>query len=174
MRLSARGYGLLVAGGLLLVAGFVFDYREMAALGSAAVVAVAGALGFVAWRPRLTVDRVAEPDRVTRGEPSAVTLGIANASRLFGANLVARDRLLPGGSVPVPLVRLRPGRTTAVTYPVPTRRRGVIEVGPLEISRRDPLGLVGVVRQYGGTLSMQSATSSTSSSSPYGLHSPAR
>ena len=42
--------------------------------------------------------------------------------------------------MPVPLVRLRPGRTTAVTYPVPTAPRGVIEVGPLEISRRDPLG----------------------------------
>jgi uncharacterized protein (DUF58 family) len=149
VRLSARGYGLLVAGALLLAAGFAFDYRELAALGTAAVVAVAGALGFVAWRPRLTVDRVADPDRVTRGEPSVVTLGVANASRFFGANLVARDRLTPGGSVPVPLVRLRPGRTTGVTYPVPTRRRGVVQVGPLEISRRDPLGLVGVVRQYG-------------------------
>lgn len=152
MRVTARGYGLLVAGVILLVAGFWFGYRELAALGSAAVVAVLGALAFVAWRPRLTVDRVADPDRVTRGEPSVVTLGVANASRFFGASLVARDRVRPGtGTVPVPLVRLRPGSTTGVTYPVPTRRRGVIGVGPLEISRRDPLGLVGVVRQYGDT-----------------------
>ena len=85
-----------------------------------------------------------------RGESSRVILTITNASRLFGANLVARDRFRPGGRVPVPLVRLRPGRVTDVSYPVPTSRRGVIQVGPLEISRRDPLGLVGVVRGYGG------------------------
>ncbi|HLT10357.1 MAG TPA: DUF58 domain-containing protein [Micromonosporaceae bacterium] len=165
MRISTRGYGLLVAGVLLLAAGFAFGYPELAALGSAAVVALAGAVAFVAWKPQLTVDRVADPDRVTRGEPSVVTLGIVNASRLFGATLVARDRVRPGrpprpdgagqataadvSAVPVPLVRLRAGATTGVTYPVPTRRRGVIEVGPLEVSRRDPLGLVSAVRTYG-------------------------
>jgi uncharacterized protein (DUF58 family) len=84
-----------------------------------------------------------------RGEASGVTLTVANASRFFGASLVARDLITPGGSVPVPLVRLRPGKLTAVRYPVPTRRRGVILAGPLEISRRDPLALVSVVRRYG-------------------------
>ncbi len=159
MRITSRGYGLLVAGILLLAAGFWFGYPELAALGCAAVVAVLGALVFVAWRPRLTVERVADPDRVMRGEPSGVALSIANASRFFGASLVARDRVTPrsadpaarlgAGTVSVPLVRLRPGKATRVSYPVPTRRRGVILVGPLEISRRDPLGLVGVVRRYG-------------------------
>jgi uncharacterized protein (DUF58 family) len=49
------------------------------------------------------------------------------------------------------LVRLRPGTVTSVGYSVPTSRRGVFEVGPLEVSRRDPLVLVGVVRRYGGS-----------------------
>src|SRR5207247_527714 len=49
----------------------------------------------------------------------------------------------------VPLLRLRAGRATTVSYPVPTFRRGVVGVGPLEITRRDPLALVGVVRRYG-------------------------
>jgi uncharacterized protein (DUF58 family) len=156
MRITTRGYGLVVAGVLLLAGGFWFGYPELAALGAAAVVAVLGALGFVAWRPRLTVSRVVDPDRVMRGEHSRVTLQVANASRFFGASLVARDRLTPrvgtgpGGTVPVPLVRLRPGKATSVAYAVPTRQRGVIDIGPLEVSRRDPLALVGVVRQYGG------------------------
>src|SRR5262249_39180873 len=107
-------------------------------------------LVFVAWRPRLTVDRSVDPDRVMRGQHSRVTLQVANASRFFGASLVARDRLVPGGTVPLPLVRLRPGKVTAVAYAVPTRRRGVIDIGALEVSRRDPLALVGVVRRYGG------------------------
>ena len=170
MRITTRGYGLLAAGALLLGAGFWFGYPELAALGAAAIVAVVGALAFVAWRPRLTVSRIVDPDRVMRGEPSRVTLHVANASRFFGASLVARDRLAladgrsagsraradgrsassrAGGTVPVPLVRLRPGKVTTVAYGVPTRRRGVIDIGPLEVSRRDPLALVGVVRRYG-------------------------
>ena len=173
MRITTRGYGLLVAGVLLLAGGFWFGYPELAALGAAAVVAVLGALGFVAWRPRLNVRRTVDPDRVMRGEHSRVTLQVLNASRFFGASLVARDRLATradgrsassradgrsassrgggGGTVPVPLVRLRPGKVTAVAYAVPTKRRGVIEIGPLEVSRRDPLALVGVVRRYGGS-----------------------
>jgi uncharacterized protein (DUF58 family) len=173
VRVTGRGYGVLVAGILLLAGGFVFGYPELATIGCAAVVAVLGALGFVAWRPRLTITRTAEPDRVMRGESSGVILSIHNASRFFGANLVARDRVSheadmrgrprphdgassgprpassPGVAVAVPLVRLRPGKTSTVSYPVPTKRRGVISVGPLEVSRRDPLGLVSVVRRYG-------------------------
>src|SRR5262245_25542459 len=105
---------------MLLAAGFVFGYGELAVLGSAAIVAVFGALVFVAWRPRLTVVRHADPDRVHRGSTVEIHLQVANGGRLFGANLIARDRV---GSVPVsvPLVRLRPGRTTRVSYPVPTR-----------------------------------------------------
>ena len=170
MRVTARGVGLLVGGTLLLIAGFRFGYPELAALGSAAVVAVAGALVFVAWRPRLGVERMADPDRVMRGDPSRVTLTVTNASRLFGASLVARDSVrtpwparrrlaprggpapAPGGSVPVPIVRLRRGRATRVSYPVPTARRGVIEVGPLQVARRDPLALVRAVRRYGGAV----------------------
>lgn len=154
MRVTGRGYGVLVAGLLLLGAGFSFGYPELAIIGCAAVVATLGALAFVAWRPRLSVDRVADPDRVMRGESSTVVLSIRNASRFFGASLVAQDRVAPGGTVAVPLVRLRPNRTTTVSYPVPTRRRGVIQIGPLEVSRRDPLGLVSVVRRYGGAVTV--------------------
>ena len=162
MRITTRGYGLLVAGALLLAAGFWFGYAELAALGCAAVLAVVGAVAFVAWRPRLTVGRVADPDRVIRGEPSGVALSIANVSRFFGASLIARDRVTPlsadpaaaagGATVAVPLVQLRPGKTARVQYPLPTRKRGIIRIGPLEISRRDPLGLVGVVRRYGSSV----------------------
>jgi uncharacterized protein (DUF58 family) len=149
VRVTGRGFGLLGSGVALLGLGFRFGYPELAALGCAGVVAVAGAVAFVAWRPRLSVVRVVDPDRVVRGEPSHVRLRVTNASRLFGASLVARDRLRPGGTVPVPLVRLRPGRVTEVDYPLPTARRGVVDVGPLEISRRDPLALAQVARRYG-------------------------
>ncbi|MFG3702484.1 DUF58 domain-containing protein [Micromonospora sp. NPDC047620] len=149
--LTARGVGLLVAAVVLLGAGFRFAYPELTLLGAAAGTAVGYALATAAWRPRLEVTRSADPDRVARGEPAAMTLTVRNAGRLPAASLVAEDRC-GNRSVPVPLLRLRPGRDTTVRYDVPTSRRGVVPVGPLRVTRRDPLGLVALARPYGGTL----------------------
>src|SRR5690606_10667425 len=54
--------------------------------------------------------------------------------------------------VAVPLLRLRPGRDTVVGYPVPTNRRGVVDLGPLRVTRADPLGLVTVTLTYGAAV----------------------
>lgn len=150
MTITARGIGLLAGAALLLAAGFRFGYPELALLGATATIAVACAAGNALWRPRLDVSRVADPDRVGRGEPATMTLTVRNSARLRSANLIAEDRC---GSrpVPVPLLRLRPGRDTTVSYPVPTHRRGVIAVGPLRVTGRDALGLITVARSHGGT-----------------------
>ncbi|MEU9826337.1 DUF58 domain-containing protein [Micromonospora chersina] len=150
MGITARGVGLLVAAVVLLGVGFRYAYPELTVLGAAAGVAVGYALVTAAWRPRLTVERVADPDRVARGEPAAMVLTVRNTGRLRAANLLAEDRC-GGRLVPVPVLRLRPGRDTEVRYPVPTRRRGVVPVGPLRVTRRDPLGLVALARAYGDT-----------------------
>ncbi|MFG2167086.1 DUF58 domain-containing protein [Micromonospora chersina] len=148
MGITARGVGLLVAAVVLLGVGFRYAYPELTVLGAAAGVAVGYALVTAAWRPRLTVERAADPDRVARGEPAAMVLTVRNTGRLRAANLLAEDRC-GGRLVPVPVLRLRPGRDTEVRYPVPTRRRGVVPVGPLRVTRRDPLGLVALARSYG-------------------------
>ncbi|MEV6302691.1 DUF58 domain-containing protein [Actinoplanes sp. NPDC051861] len=148
--MTARGIALLAAGVVLLVTGFRFGYPDLALLGAAAGLAVAVAAGFAAWRPRLGVERVAEPDRVARGEPAAITLTIRNSSRVRAATLIAVDRC-GGSTVDVPLLRLRPGRDTSTEYPVPTHRRGLVPIGPLGVTRRDPLGLLTMTRTYGGT-----------------------
>jgi hypothetical protein len=147
---TARGAGVLAAAVVLLAAGFRYGYPDLALLGAAAGVAAAAAAGFAAWRPRLGVDRVADPDRVARGEPAHMTLTVHNTSRVRAASLVATDRC-GGKDVPVPLLRLRPGHDTTVAYPVPTERRGVVPVGPLRVVRTDPLGLISLARTYGGT-----------------------
>ncbi|MGK5523100.1 DUF58 domain-containing protein [Micromonospora sp. URMC 107] len=149
--LTARCVGLLVAAVVLLGAGFRFAYPELTLLGAAAGTAVGYAVLTAAWRPRLEVTRSADPDRVARGEPAAMTLTVRNAGRLRAASLVAEDRC-GDRAVPVPLLRLRPGRDTTVRYEVPTARRGVVPVGPLRVTRRDPLGLVALARPYGGTV----------------------
>jgi uncharacterized protein (DUF58 family) len=147
---TARGIGIVLAGAALGTAGFRYGYPELVVLGAVGLIAVLCAVAYVAWRPALSVGRVVEPDRVTRGEPCAQTLTVRNASRFRAATLIAQD-VCGTGTVPVPLLRLRPGRDTTVDYPVPTRRRGVVVVGPLRVTRRDPLGLVGASRSHGGT-----------------------
>jgi len=149
--ITARGIGLLVAALVMLGVGFRYAYPELTVLGAAAGVAVGYAVVNAAWRPRLDVTRRADPDRVARGEPAAMELTVRNTGRLRAANLVAEDRCA-GALVPVPLLRLRPGRDTVVRYDVPTHRRGVVPVGPLRVVRRDPLGLVALARGYGGTV----------------------
>ncbi|WP_327025144.1 DUF58 domain-containing protein [Micromonospora sp. NBC_01739] len=151
MGITARGLGLLVAGVLLLGAGFRFGYPELTLLGAAAGVAVAIAVLTAAWRPRLQVRRQADPDRVARGEPATMTLTLRNTGRLGAASLLAVDRC-GDQVVPVPVLRLRPGADTTVRYEVPTARRGVVPVGPLRVTRRDPLGLVVLARTYGDSV----------------------
>ncbi|MBQ0989980.1 DUF58 domain-containing protein [Micromonospora sp. H61] len=151
MGITARGVGLLVAAVVLLGVGFRFAYPELTLLGAAAGAAVGYAALVAAWRPRLTVTRRADPDRVARGEPASMTLTVRNTGRLRSANLLAEDRC-GQRAVPVPVLRLRPGRDTEVRYDVPTDRRGVVPVGPLRVTRRDPLGLVALARPYGAAV----------------------
>ncbi|MFF5075569.1 DUF58 domain-containing protein [Actinoplanes sp. NPDC000266] len=146
---TGRGAGLIVAAAGLIAVGFRYGYPDLALLGAAGVVALVCAVGFALWRPKLGVERAADPDRVARGEAARMTLTVRNASRVRAANLIASDRC-GGGAVPVPLLRLRPGRDTTVDYPVPTSRRGVVPVGPLRVTRGDPLALVTLSRTYGG------------------------
>ncbi|MEW2144050.1 DUF58 domain-containing protein [Micromonospora vinacea] len=151
MGITARGIGLLVAAVVLLGAGFRFAYPELTLLGAAAGAAVGYAALVAAWRPRLTVTRHADPDRVARGDPASMTVTVRNTGRLRSANLLAEDRC-GERTVPVPVLRVRPGRDTEVRYDVPTDRRGVVPVGPLRVTRRDPLGLVALARPYGAAV----------------------
>jgi uncharacterized protein (DUF58 family) len=146
---TARGAGVLIAAAALLLAGFRYGYPDLALLGTAAAAAITCGIVFAVWRPALGVDRFASPDRVARGEPATMNLTVHNTSKLRAANLVAADRC-GTTSVPVPLLRLRPGRDTTVDYPVPTHRRGLVPVGPLRVTRTDPLGLMTLSRTYGG------------------------
>ncbi|HEU5111118.1 MAG TPA: DUF58 domain-containing protein, partial [Micromonosporaceae bacterium] len=146
--ITARGVGLLAAGAAALGVGFAYGYPELVLLGTAALLAVGFAVAYAFWRPALRVRRVAEPDRVERGASCAVTLTVSNAGRLRAATVLAEDRC-GARTVPVPLVRLRPRHDTEVGYAVPTERRGVVPIGPLRVTRQDPLGLAALARPHG-------------------------
>ncbi|MBB5869166.1 uncharacterized protein (DUF58 family) [Allocatelliglobosispora scoriae] len=150
MILTGRGVGLTIAGAALVAGGFGFGYPELAIVGTTSLIAVGCALVYGAWRPKLSVERAVEPDRVARGEGSTVTLTVHNDNRLLAASLIAEDRCAEV-PVAVPVIRLRPRTESTTSYPVPTGRRGVVGIGPLRVTRRDPLGLIGLSRDHGGT-----------------------
>ncbi|HEY3505372.1 MAG TPA: DUF58 domain-containing protein [Actinocatenispora sp.] len=148
---TRRGVAVGVTGVVLLVAGLVAGYRELVALGAVAVLALLVALLWAGWPPTLAVRRVVDPDRVTRGDDCRGTVDLRSTARWRAQTLSAIEYLSTGDPVPVPTVRLRPGGHTTTGYALPTARRGVLDVGPLEVSRQDPLGLVAATRRYGGT-----------------------
>jgi uncharacterized protein (DUF58 family) len=147
---TARGVGTVLGSAALIGGGFTFGYPELVVLGTAGVVAVLCALAYATRRLRLSVTREVRPERVTRGESCAQTLTVRNAAKYLSTTVIGQDQC-GAATVPVPLLRLKPGHDTAVDYPIPTARRGVVRVGPLRVTRRDPLGLVGVARNNGGT-----------------------
>ncbi|SDE35625.1 DUF58 domain-containing protein [Glycomyces harbinensis] len=152
---TGRGVGLAVAAALLLAAGWVWGYPELAAVGAAAALACVAAGSVIAARPRLEVQREVVPDRVSVDQTATVRLTVRNTGRWRSVNARAVDAY--GGTgietrrVAVPLARLRPGKSAGASYPVNAERRGVVDAGPLGIGKRDLLGLAATAGNFGPT-----------------------
>jgi uncharacterized protein (DUF58 family) len=145
---------VLLAGLVLASLGYGFGYPELITLGVVAVVVFLAVLGIAGARPSVALERVAEPRRVTRGELCTAVVNVRSTTRWRRQVLVGEERIqhgdTPAAAVPIPLIRLLPGGTSFLRYPLPSRHRGIVEIGPMELSRRDPLGLVAATRRYGG------------------------
>lgn len=148
MRITGTGRGVLGAAALLYAGGFALGYPELVVLASAGLLALAVALVFVAYRPRLRVERHVEPPQVVVGQPALGLLEVENLSPAPTPALVAADRLGPD-RLEVAVPRLAGRARTFVHYPVPTRRRGRFAHGPVTVLRSDPFGLVARAQTHG-------------------------
>lgn len=146
--MTATGRGTLVVGVVCIALGWWLGQPGTVGIGVAALVAVAAALAVVRSRADLEVLRHLVPDRVTVGEEAVAHLEVTNPS---GRGSGARSGIeqYGGQSIEVPIPRLAAGATTTVRYELPTRHRGIVQVGPLVIRRADPLGLVRAERRHG-------------------------
>jgi uncharacterized protein (DUF58 family) len=153
-RPTARGAGAAVLGAALLAAGVAWRYPGVLGLGSA-LLAVA-VLGFltVLGRAPVSVRRSVWPLEVTRFEPCRATLRIRRSPGLLPGGLEAVEHVA-GKPVPVRMPRLRRGGTAEVEYPVPTERRGVLAIGPLDLRRRAIAGLAESRAALGGTVQVR-------------------
>ncbi|HEY3142385.1 MAG TPA: DUF58 domain-containing protein [Acidimicrobiales bacterium] len=141
--LTRQGW-MVVWGGLgLLAAGRLVGIGELYVFGAAALLLVVVAAIYVyLTRLDLEVDRRAYPARVYAGHTSRVEIRLRNLRQAASPTLRLRDPVsgTEGAELLVPPLERR--ATAAVTYRLPTERRGLHRIGPLQISMGDPFGLV--------------------------------
>ncbi len=144
--LTQRGWVLLALSLLLTLAGFLFGIEELYPVAAAGVVLIVAARGWVASRRwDVRVVRHVRPARVPAGVPARVELAVVNHSPELSPILAAKDPFDGGRRWARFLVApLHPGELRWAAYSLPTSRRGVFELGPLELELSDPFGLTRV------------------------------
>jgi uncharacterized protein (DUF58 family) len=127
----------------LAFCGFLFGIEELYPVGAAAVGLIVAArvwTGSRRWDVRVV--RHVRPARVPAGVPARVELAVVNHG-IDGSPLLAAKDPFDGGRrwarfLVAPLDR---GELRWAAYSLPTSRRGVFELGPLQLELSDPFGL---------------------------------
>lgn len=147
MRLTRAGWGWLAGTVLLYAAGVLLGYPTLHTIAVGALVLLVVSVVSVSVRPRVQIARGVEPDRLTAGEPALGRMAVRNLARWPAPGFVAVDRI-DGRPLELPVRALAGGGRRTLHYPVPTPRRGRLELGPLTVSQRDPLGLLRRARSH--------------------------
>lgn len=151
IRLTARGWGFLVAGLVLLVVAYGARRSELLPVASLLLALPATAVVLVAVRrPRFEVSRGFAPDVVAVGAPVSARVHLRNR-RGASSPRVAWWELLPWAPWATDEGELPPVRSRAhgtVGYDLRPPRRGVFAVGPIAVQLTDPFQLaVGLSAQ---------------------------
>jgi len=135
------GWVALSGGVVLLLAGAILGWAELAIIGVAALGVLALALPWLLGRTRVEIELLLDPERVTAGGTVTASLRVANrADRRTGSLLL--DLPVGASTQRYDLPGLAAGAQHEETFTIRTQRRGVIQVGPATTRRADPLGLV--------------------------------
>jgi uncharacterized protein (DUF58 family) len=142
------GLGALLAGAAALVSGLVLNWPAFDLLGIGLLAVVSIGFAAVARPSRLVIDREIQPPRVPKGSPAVAFLTFANRGRRSVPVSVATQ---PFGTQRVRTVipRLRGGERGTRAYRLPTRQRGIFDVQPVEVTRRDPFEFFRLSRKHG-------------------------
>ena len=138
--LTKSGLGAVLTALVLAIAGWMWNYEEVvvAAFAIAAVLLVAV---WVSQRPlRTVVTRRFQAVRVPRGDPIVIDYRVRNSTRFRSGRATIIDRC-DDAVVRTDVAPVAANSERIVTGSIPTRRRGVFDVGPFEIERIDPFWL---------------------------------
>ncbi|HEV8115947.1 MAG TPA: DUF58 domain-containing protein [Acidimicrobiales bacterium] len=143
--LTRQGWLVGLGAAALLVMGRVLGLVELFALGVVAAVLVVGSAVLVAAaRLELEVGRAIHPARVHVGTSSRVDLTIRNLRAGGTPVLRLRDPVSGTRGADLLVPPLGRGERTVAAYRLPTDRRGLVQIGPLEVVVGDPFGLTNL------------------------------
>lgn len=131
---------MLISALAVYALGEVGGYPFFRALGGLGLGALIAAVALTIRGPKVSVQRGLTPDRVERGRAALATLKVRNTGTNWQPAFDAHDSA-GAERQQVRIRRLGPDSEATYRYELPTSRRGRIEVGPLTLERRDPLGL---------------------------------
>jgi uncharacterized protein (DUF58 family) len=140
--LSRQGWLLAFGGFVLLVLARLLGIDELYVFGACCLGLVALAVVYVAARRlELEVNRAVHPARVHAGRVSRVDLRVRNLQGVDTPVLRLHEPVTgtPGAELLVPPLSRR--SAAVASYRLPTDRRGILTVGPLEVMVNDPFGL---------------------------------
>jgi uncharacterized protein (DUF58 family) len=151
MRLTRQGWLAAATAVACLVAGRLLGPLELYLIGAALTALVLGAMVYLRLlHLNLAVERQLHPPRVHAGTPSRVDLRVHNRGRRRTPVLALRDAVSGTRGAHLLLGPLAPGKSIAAAYRLPTERRGIIDIGPLEIAMSDPFGLARIALRASG------------------------
>ncbi|MGH9164338.1 MAG: DUF58 domain-containing protein [Acidimicrobiales bacterium] len=146
--LTRRGWMLALSSVLLVAGGRVLGLVELYMLAAGAAALLVGGLAYVRLaRFSLAATRELHPARVHAGSSSRVELEVRNTAGRRSPVVSARDPFGDGRrSASFFIAPLGPGETARAAYRLPTERRGVFTLGPLELHLGDPFGVATSAR----------------------------
>jgi uncharacterized protein (DUF58 family) len=142
--MTGRGWAVVAAALVSMTAGWLLGIEDLYLIGTGLLlVLLFGFLYTRAFRPVVTATRRVLPARVHAGGNSRVELSLTNSATRRSTVLSVRDPFDSGTRWARFLVSpLDPGESARAAYRLPTDRRGVYDLGPLQVGLTDPFGLV--------------------------------
>lgn len=139
---TRQGQYVTAASALAIVSARLFGSIELFVLGVIGLILVLGAIVWVRMRRlRLDVSRTFTPPRVHAGGASEVSLTVTNRSRNVTPVVRVHDPVSGTRGANLLVAPLATDAPARAAYRLPTNRRGVIEIGPMEVQITDPFGL---------------------------------
>ncbi len=146
--MTRTGWAVVASAVLLAVLGWWWEYVELGILAVGAAGAVVLALTFSTSGSGMAATQHLSARRVAVDHPASAVIRLENRSRARTASRLAVE---PVGDteLSVRTPALESGQVHELGIELPTERRGILTVGPLELKRGDPLGLVDRTTRVG-------------------------
>ncbi|HEV8296849.1 MAG TPA: DUF58 domain-containing protein [Acidimicrobiales bacterium] len=149
--ITRQGWLVAIGSLICIIAARLLGTLELFLLGVIGFAVVGIAIAFV-WMRRLRIEvaREISPPRVHAGAPSRVDLSVINRGTRRTPVLRLRDAVTGTRGANLLIGPLEPGAGAQASYRLPTERRGIVEIGPMQLVVTDPVGLARATIQGAG------------------------